>query len=62
MREETQVRERLERLLRENETLRQQAARHLLGGEWLESKAILDRISHNESTWRALDWALGGKA
>jgi hypothetical protein len=62
VREETQVRERVERLIRENETLRQQAARHLLANEWHEAQAILDRISHNESTARALGWALGGQA
>jgi len=65
MREEQQIRERIERLLRENETLRAQAARHLLapeGKEWIEAKVVLDRLAHNDSTLRALDWALGGKS
>jgi hypothetical protein len=62
MREETQIRERIERLIRENETHRQVAACHLLTGQCLEAKAIFDLISFNASTVRALDWVLGGKA
>lgn len=62
MRDEERIRERIANLLRENETLRQQGAKHLLSEDWPAAKDTLSRIDHNVATYRALDWALGGKA
>ena len=65
MRSEQQIRERLERLVRENETIRHQAARHLLapeGKEWRDGQAAIARLEANVATIRALEWALGGAA
>ena len=44
MRDESQVRERIERLLRENETLRQQGAKQLLSEDWPAARETMGRI------------------
>lgn len=64
MRTEAQVQERIERLRREQETLRTQIARAVLSDkeeEQCSARDLMDRLRHADVTLRALDWAFGGK-
>jgi hypothetical protein len=63
MRTEAQIQDRIARLIRENDTLRQQAARALLSenpNDHRSAEDLMDRARHGEAMARALDWVLDG--
>lgn len=62
MRAEQNIRERLERLVREGEVQRQQIARLILSDkpeDWASARDLMGREKDNAAMIRALDFALG---